>query len=331
MAAAKVGGARPFDRCAEAPRRQFGRLLLFVAIVASAAIKVSAADAPATPPPAEDALAAARRELQAMKAANTAGADLNSTRTPQVTVPEFHAPVESAPMMTKEQLEEKKAEEKRKANWLVDAMMNPKNETTKDGRGIPGETTRDKDQNLLLGHDRRDNDLLADTQKRALARKDDETKSSEAENRPPPDTVFNPLSKFMTDWMTPGSLQILGSRSDKPSGFAAAPPGEGSGTVATAPDAGGVDALAGLLGDSVTPAKSSSGSSGNPFLAGLTTVPESLPSALSLPTVSLPPPQSVVPQYTPPPPPEPAPEKPVVPDFVKPATDDKYFKPLKRF
>jgi hypothetical protein len=338
MASANVGGA-PAPRRSPVSTRgvgtlrpQFGRLHLFVGIVAFAAIKVSAADAPPpSAPPAEDALAAARRELQAMKAANAAGTEANSARTPQVTLPDFHPPTDPAPLMTKEQLDEKKAEEKRKANWLVDAMTNPKNEAAKEGRGIPGETGRDKDQNLLLGRDHHDTDVWAEAQKRALSRKDEDTKTSEPENRPPPDTVFNPLSKFMTEWMTPGSLQILGSKSDKPSGFAPGP-SDGGGAAAVIPETGGLDALAGMMGNSVTPTKSANNSgSGNPFLAGLTATPEWLPSVLSTPTLSLPPAQSMAPQFTPSPPPASAPEKPVVPDFVKPAVDDKYFKPLKRF
>ncbi len=139
--------------------------------------------------------------------------------------------------------------------------------------------------------------------------------------------VANPLAGFLNDWMTPqdyallkpGLAESFETRSDS---------NKSPDLPKTAEIRGGIDGL--LLGGNASPAMRAPAARENPYLESLkvdlpatpavTTARPSMPIAAPTPAragiVAPPPPASVANK---------------IPDFAKPPTDEKYFKPLKRF
>ena len=257
----------------------------------------------------EDSVAAARRDLEAIKTARGTPRR-NAERSPAI----FGAGPSSrradgfvggkAP--NGQEKAAKKAE-----NWLVDAMQK------KSSRGPDG---RESDEEILT---------LAREAK--LTPDDTEATASRRTNRQSPrpvphdraESAANPLSQFMSAWMTPQDYKLLqptwgreaggGPREEFPSAVPANPTGSAvvAGALGRAPaEPGGRQARE------------------NPFLAALSAAPTS--QAPSAPATSAPAPAPAKPTASAmPPPPESTPKN--APSFVKPLEDAKYFKPLKRF
>lgn len=284
------------------------RTVMFLGFAATAfAAEATSAEKPAPPP--EDSIAAAKRDLEAIKASR------GVTEQPRADLPQFAAPDlqiglpatrrPNAPLSPAEAAAAKKS-----ANWLVDAMMKK------------AERTADGNTEKIADADGAENaDGLTATERRPASGKP-ERHDSRALTEP----VVNPLTNFMAGWMTPGDYKLLQpglgtesaanlvARGEPSSGQSVGSGGEGSSLAAFGKTA---------------PARSSSPPRENPFLQDL------LPSYQSAATAAAPPPPVSTANASSPkaftPSPEPPPQKPVTPAFAKPNDDAKYFKPLKRF
>jgi hypothetical protein len=173
---------------------------------------------------------------------------------------------------------------------------------------------------------------LLDAKERARANPAATAKSeAQSAERPSSEPPFNPLAKYMADWMSPKEYALLKPVAEKSDldGFSGAQDSTASSSGQTGFDLSTLAGLAGTSGSANnSPVFSAPTSTENPFLAGLV-APDSGPA--SLPPTSQVPPVVAPPAATPPPTaPVPA-ERSTIPDFAKPAIDDKYFKPLKRF
>jgi hypothetical protein len=285
----------------------------------------------------DDSIAAARRQLDMLKAdANAAKAGTRTGATPSIAMPELHTAEESAARAVVPVSPNEKAAAKRRQNWLVDAMMKPrrgKNGERADGRSDP-------DALDLRGRSRRDEPRSLDGQEEDAADppsllQSDEELASDAEaarhgtSQPPP-SALNPLSQYMSSWLAPQDYSVLRHTVDSASDPSSSPAGVPSPSSLPGADSPIAAALANLDGPRNDVTRSLPAPADNPYLQTLA-VPTPPPPASSVQPDSVP---SVVPApalFTPIPPGEVAPQKPVIPDFARPSDDDKYFKPLKRF
>jgi len=203
---------------------------------------------------------------------------------------------------------------KKSANWLVDAMMKPEE---KDPRAL-----RDK----ISGAEKRERDLTSAKDPRAAAEKKEDLPPTEKKLGP----EFNPLNRYMAGWMTTQDYALLKPGLDSSTGAL--------GMIArNEPALRGLDADASMLGDAGSALDLSAVGKNaplvqfkpveNPFLQSL--APSATPGPMAFTAPAGPNPSSASAALAPPP--EVAPQKSVIPDFAKPSTDDKYFKPLKRF
>ncbi len=343
-------GARPMswgNRSASVPDSRLARgsgclvapcrTLLCAAVLGTCgplSARLFAADAatPASAPPTEDSIAAAKRELEQFKRATSTGAlDSRSGAMPSISIPQVHT--DDEPVLITPPADQLKPKGKPSANWLVDAMMNPKRdgENGIDRARTDRRTTRDGD--LPLRHKTQgvhltdaekagDSDKLADT-----------GKSADPEQPAPakPDVVFNPLSQFMTSWMTPQDYTLLKPNLDHSAIATAGPDTQPQAGVASA-DPDGLAALAGISGETFAapkPGYAPPTGADNPFLSAMS-LPDALPPTAITQATAATAPSPPPPLLDPTPPPE-QPDRSTVPDFAKPAEDDKYYKPLKRF
>jgi hypothetical protein len=296
--------------------------LLLVLLTASAR-----ADDPATPAP--DSIAAARKDLAAIKSpgAQQEGAVLPSLDIKDLgAVPTTQRPeMPSLPDAGKDPSLDPAKRKAGTGNWLVDAM--DKNTSTQGSR------TKEKDDVL-----RGDPDLIRADEKGVHMERDPFAVDDTRERERPREAVAaapNPLDAFMGAWisardhdllLTPAKGEGLSSeggktRSDLLPGIEVGTP-EASGDFTLAP----VDAAA--FGDSRAPA--------NPYLA-LADLPSvsplrafAGPEAQALPPAEL---QDIQRGLSAPglePLPNDAPRS-FIPDFAQPDEDDKYFKQLKKF
>ena len=289
--------------------------VLLCATIAVAAEQPSR-EAPVSPP-AEDSIAAAKRDLEAIKAAR------GMTAPPQGAAPSFKAPALHLDAPGPKRVEHPRsaaeaAAAKKSANWLVDAMTRKTAHTT-DEKGQANQTSAHDTTVADAGE--------SDPAERRLAAE----KTERREARANPEAVVNPLAGFMAGWMTPQDFKLLQSAPGATDAAGRVARGESSFGLPAQDETVGANAL-GAFGRNL-PVRSPSLPRENPFLqdfAGATAPLTANRGAVAAPPLmsSVPPPKSVVlPPALPPPPPPPS----ALPAFVKPNDDAKYFKPLKRF
>lgn len=296
--------------------------LALAAALAGGVANVGAADekAPASPssePPA-DAIAIARREFEAVKSARNPALPAKGDF-PRLTVPELRSAPPPAPWTPPKT----PAPEKKSANWLVDAMEKSA-DARKDRERNGGSPERDQGRTRELPGPEKDRDDADGSEPRRASDSNTE-RERKAEN-----AVANPLAGYLGAWMTPQDYALLKPGIDQAFGNAAgnsgnvlASPADPTTAFALPGNAGiGGANQAGPRGAPTTPRE-------NPYLAMLNPpVPAATPAPVT--ANALPPP--VAPSRALPAPPAPVPAvKSSIPDFAKPATDEKYFKQLKRF
>ena len=307
---------------------------LAMSVTAGWAQEKSAAPAVST----ESSISAAKRDLEAIKAAREPLGPEKSAL-PQIAAPELHAPspgVNPWPKRDRASKAQLEAEKKSK-NWLLEAMEKEKRLDREDRDGGPARIETESER-VLAARD----ELRAEGTESELATTlglgDPErtTKDPTRRRERAPSPAANPLAGFMADWMTPQDYSLL-----QP-GLASVGAGDAArGESGALSSLGGVPvAPGGASGDTslsliVEGAKSRSAptlADENPYLQPL--VPPLQSDALFAPPPPATPIGSGAPNIAPinpVPPPEPPPTRSKIPDFAKPQTDDKYFKPLKRF
>lgn len=309
------------------------RLAFAVSLVAAAAV-FAAEQPPSAPPaptkaPADDGITAAKREFEAIKAAR-GGLPAQKGSLPALNLPTLQPPPApgGAASSTKQKLPSEK--EKKSANWLVEAMkQEERKEARKDrGRSLDELERRDTKARLELETELKQQGAEATPSEEMLASQE---KNETPEQKGP---VFNPLNRYLSDWMSPQDYALL-----KPAlgggetASLAAQSGSGA-SVALDPAAGNVAALTsslGLTGAEKAVAHVLPAPRENPYLQALALPVPSNPvftppvtnSPMSAPG-SAGPSGFVAPVSAPP-----APAK--IPEFVRPLPDEKHFKQLKRF
>lgn len=300
------------------------------AFLCVATMAFAAEPPPATPaaPPAEDAITAAKRDLETIKAAR-GGVEQARADLPRFSTPELNLGGSGTPARVEGRSAAEAAAAKKSANWLVDAMMKKPTTRAADGKerlpssdgtekdGAKGDTT-DSRNALTAGDDDPQN-------------QDQKDPSSRRDPKKPAEPVVNPLTSFMSGWMSASDYKLLQPGLGGESAANLVARGESAPAFSAA-------TTTGLAGDVANPAnfgRTAPGRSAppreNPFLQALgpTPTPSVGPGGpmAAIPTASAPPPKVQMPL----PDPLPPPQKSATPTFVKPNDDAKYFKPLKRF
>lgn len=283
---------------------------------------------PARPAPAEDSITAAKRELELIKASRDAALQPGAAM-PRVSMPELHS---GTPDISLKILTKKPELPGKSANWLVEAMEKNRGKTEigRD-RGNASEGSKEDDEPDGFGREaRNDGDIERGGEQ---SRDGGPQRSPDDEKRRPEDgTVFNPLTPYLAGWMTPQDYALLGASLQKNAG-----PADTAHSVAGALTTTGLEGPATSINPAsaagIAPNKTGMAppSRENPFLEALNSPPPApLPSPAGA-AMQLPPPAPAPIMSAPPASAPIAPAKSKLPDFVKPQTDEKYFKPLKRF
>lgn len=296
------------------------RLPFTVIAALFAAVMGPAQEKPAAQPaPAEDAITATKRDFDSIKATPESATQTKSDLS-RFGLPELHvSPGEFRPRNPPKAL----TPEKKSANWLVDAMQKKSDLRTDLRKEQPG--GREAEHSLLDGQEA--DDAAQGEPKRSTTRA--EAEAMFQRERKEIDPTLNPLNRFLSDWMTPQDYALL-----KP-GLQGSRAGESSGPRSEAPVSPFAGELSGIVTPDITtgmagtnkPAFVAPTPQENPYLQ-IFSVPTSLPSTPVSPITPATSPRINAP-VTSVPTGTPAPGR--IPDFAKPATDDKYFKPLKRF
>ena len=283
-----------------------------------AATLVAADKQPAETPalPAEDSIAAARRDLELIKAAKGSAAEQPRSGLPQFSGSEMQFHPTAQPRLTSPLTPAGAAAAKKSTNWLVDAMM-------KKPTGMTAEKGRLEDKSGLENEEVRSEN---ETDERSRDPKVS-SKADRQDARQSTEPIVNPLTNFMAGWMTPQDYKLLqsGMGAESPANLVAR--GEqASNTVF--PGAGAVVPSGFSTVGKPTPGPGTQIPKENPFLQEFTAIAAtaSKPSAIP-PAVIVNPPTAKASM----PVPEPPPPRSTSPGFVKPNDDAKYFKPLKRF
>lgn len=273
-------------------------------------------------PPPEDAIAAARRDLETIKAARSV------TETPKAGLPSFATPeMQIAPPAPRRATAPLTAAEaaaaKKSANWLVEAMMKPPARAREDQRR--GER---REASSVSPDEDTTTDAVSGERTAASERNDVHLRRETAENSA---AVVNPLNGFMAGWMTPQDFKLLQPGMMGESAAHRVARGDTSQRASDGAMAADLTGLApfGRTGPTTMPPAPRE----NPFLAEFASPTPATPAArASVPSLAggAPPSAHVSTARVTPPPVAPAP-KPVMPAFVKPNDDAKYFKPLKKF
>jgi hypothetical protein len=277
------------------------------------------------PAPAEDAIVAAKRDYDLIKGAKTSSLDPQRMDLPRMEAPAMHlSSDEMAVFLESEAAQKKKAKDPKKGkseNWLVDAM-NAKRPDSRD-EVKAGMAADPEDEQAAA--------LAADVKE--APRNDSDPKSGSALAKPAP-AADNPLTAYMSAWMTPKDLDLLKVKPAETTLTAAVDKGAGGPA-----ETGLVDGL--LRSDTTTgsgnaaPTGPAAESRTNPYLAEFAT--DSTPAAGMKDLLNLPAPGS--PSYTPPVTLLPAVPNDLGPaktgtspmDLLKTPSDTKYFPQLKRF
>lgn len=300
------------------PSRIFVRISLgFSLAIGVAAIGRSEDKAQAAAPvpaPAENSIATAKRDFEAIKAARDPVLQQKSDL-PRLGIPEMRGGAqEPSPWSAaRAPLEGTKS-----SNWLVDAMEKSsenkkdrdRERTERDGTPRSRETRLDERFGQRSGADNNENDT-----ERKLA-------------GPTP----NPFARYLDTWMTPQDYALLKPGLEKPIGTQI--DSRSSAPTSSAPTAAGLLAGGNLSPNGArtvgsTPSRISSPPLENPYLPMLN-APSPVAAVVPWPAaaVGLPPVGTIQIQSGPVQPAEP---KSIVPDFAKPTTNEKHFKQLKRF
>jgi len=266
-------------------------------------------------PASEDPIAGAKRDFEGVKAPRTPS-ETTKAGLPGLETPEFSL-VKPTPKLTgRAKTAAEILAEKKSANWLVDAMMK-KDENSEKTHAV------DPDAALL-----RELKLSPEAVARASAQKPTEEKPTAKSELARTGPEFNPLTRFMAGWMTPQDYSLLKPGMGGATADSLIARGETSitgptGDLGASADKGGALEIMAL---SRPASLTGPVSAGNPFLQSFTPPPHSVanfaPPATS--TTPVAPANAIAPA-------ESSPSKSRTPDFVKPATDEKYFKQLKRF
>jgi hypothetical protein len=285
-----------------------------VVMLASGALACAADETPAkkAPAPTEDAIAAAKREFDAVKSARTTP-DLTTADLPKFSAPQLQVGGSALPTPPR-RVAEKANAQKKSANWLVDAMAES---DPKAAKGDP----RGAREKALAGFE---------------AKAADESSAQQKEKRPekkPAVPVVNPLDRYMESWMTPQDLALLKPllRPDNASPLSDVDPLKiPSLTDSARGQRGGREGSALAANDVAGKPKAVRE---NPYLAalGMASGPATAPAMLT-PTPPLPTaPRAPAPAAVPVTPEPPAAQKTTVPSFMKPREDEKFNRQMKRF
>lgn len=289
-----------------------------------------------------ESINAARREFDAIKSLREPSQQQKSAL-PRMTMPQLQLGTAEPSPLPSSKAEKAAPKAKRSNNWLVEAMEKDtrqrtnrdRDERTGRSRGDVGVGDAATDH-FPTDADRRE-DAAAQSAQGTSRAETAELAAIEAREARQKSAVTNPLTRYLGEWLTPQDYAIL-----QP-GLDASLAGR-SGTNARDLSALGDAQSAGIGGGSETafgllehrqPAFSVPEAGENPYLQTMEPPPSTTANPMPFPLpVSVAPP--VVSQPSPlvriaPNPPPPAPEKPRIPEFAKPALDEKYFKPLKRF
>jgi len=285
------------------------------------------------------ALSGAKQQLEEMKTSSAAtGAGLDTKLAPQLPVTQLSLSSDYVAPAAKPKSDLQKR--RQSENWLVDGVMradakdrasqekrNASGLTT-DARGAGNATTRlGENGDNLLGSEEDEGGGAFDAQRLAI-----ETSASPRTNSPSsaPDKTggrdSNPFAGYLAGWLSPQDLSLLRNAADAPaSGFGSSGSTSGSAApveLSQSAGNGGIDAFT----EHGTGAATKPGD--NPFLQFLKT-PDT--PALSTPAPAADPAPTSLPATATLPALPDAAARSAVPDFAKPAFDDKYLKPLKRF
>lgn len=296
----------------------------------SAANAGSGAEAKA---PAGPGLSEAQKEFDAIKASRDPALPLKADL-PRMSAPEFHGGASPTPRANPTTKSNKARAETKSKNWLVDAMQKPAE--AREGRGrLPGELNPERDESGSTSNPDAASLFAAEDSRREPVGKRSEEPARKNSPDAPKEAVVNPLNRFLGEWMSPQDYALLkpgltAAATDSPLALNPTPGVTPPALPADVTVPGPIGSAAGL------PRMASGLPSGtpreNPFLQSLSPPVNLLPAspATSVPKPVLTTPAVVAPTVSAPSVVSPAlPGK--IPDFARPAADDKYFKQLKRF
>lgn len=294
----------------------------------------------------EDAISAAKRDFETLKATRDPSRP-TKTGLPGIALPEL--PNSAADLRVDGIGKQRKpdASAKRQSNWLVEAMdKSPrKNESPADLErrtgaserrdGRPGEGTGEAE---LASAERGDAENVDATRSSAARKVSAGERERERQEDREKRAATNPLTKYLGEWMTPGDFAVLRPGIENPLSARGASDALSSNPGTAILSDGGIGGLdlSGLSGSMesrsgagiITPA-----SRENPYLQAMQPALAPASERVVLPVTPPPAASALVnggTTRTPPVAPI-EPQKPRIPDFAKPAQDEKYFKQLKRF
>ncbi|MBL9213643.1 MAG: hypothetical protein JNL92_24480 [Opitutaceae bacterium] len=274
-----------------------------------------------------DTIETARQELQQLKVGRDA-LNSNPSGLPRLTAPEWHggtAPAVAPAVAPRPSL----APDARNPNWLVEAMRKP-GDSSVDGRRRDGR--RDDHEPRATGRPVTARERTDEPGDSSAESRDTSTQDSNRGRPAPALAVVNPLAAFLDDWMSPQDYALLqpGISASRNSPLGLPSPALNAGSPLA--ERTGLPGLPGAQAQG--PGFPAAGGPGtlreNPFLQALepslgkVSPPMPMPRAALTSTSPTPAPASAVVPVSPAPPPR-------IPDFVRPPSDEKHFKPLKRF
>jgi hypothetical protein len=285
----------------------------------------------------EDGIDAAKREFELMKASRDP-AQQQKGALPKMTLPELQRSTdEPRPWLAPKSKQSQDAAAKKSKNWLVEAMahdsrreqerLDPRaSRESRRGRGGRADEGPGNEEGAAFDPEKTPGELEPETPDELERSKEREVAEARRERE-----AVNPLTSFLGDWMTARDYAILkpalddGAKSGA-DGFGT-PPSISTGGVGQS-----TSSLSATLGLLERPTVVSAPPRDNPYLQSMQSV---APEVTQAPVFVPPPVASIVPApgpgiAAPTPAPVMAP-RPQIPDFAKPAQDEKYFKQLKRF
>lgn len=285
--------------------------------------------------PARDILADTKRELDAIRALRDP-AQQGRPDSPRVGAPEWHGPSGGAPAPVLRPARPVAIETKN-ANWLVDAMQ-PAAKDRERPLGERGQSHLKSPRSDRLEQAEetgrlRPGERPTESAARRDAERESEDRARDRSTGVDPAAVNNPLNQYLEGWMSPQDFALL-APGILPNGktgvdaLSGSRPGDAATTGTFVPPGVGLDASFGLRAPpngliDRTPRE-------NPFLQSLATPVPGAASGVPAPKPIAPPPVITAPAAALNPAPVATPP-PRTPDFARPANDEKYFKPLKRF
>lgn len=304
---------------------------MFVLLAGTWPLRSQDRPAPApVPPPARngatDTMESARDGIRALKVEREAP-NLSGVSRPRIAAPEWHGGAASTPAVRPAPPNPKG--EARNPNWLIDALAQP---DAADGLAQDRDDARSGRPGARVAPDRaglaRSRAGLAPAESRSAAER-----IPPSPGMPGTGPITNPLTAYLDGWMTPQDFALLKPGLD--GGSSALLPMADAGTAPGGFPAGALSPAGAFRGPGPAPLAPAGDRPGagreNPFLAALNAPVAGGAVAAQTPRLALPAPGPATmasPSGQSPPSPPPASR---TPDFARPAADEKYFKPLKRF